>query len=177
MCLPASPLLSSPSLASPPGENESRSIAPPEWILHWQAPPLPATSPATVHATLPSARDTPHTDSDWPTGLRLQHYWSPIGRGFSVMLRLAGLQGVLFLWDGCRGAQEDLCAHRDIPTNLSRAGRVPQHHSDASNRKWSQSFLHTLIVVAPKSQLSQRSFWHMNCHFMIVNFFSCCMLF
>lgn len=44
---------------SPPGENESRSIAPPEWILLWQAPPLPATAPATEHATLPLARDTP----------------------------------------------------------------------------------------------------------------------
>lgn len=74
------------------------------------------------------------------------------------MLRLAGLQGVLFLWDGCRGAQEDLCAHRDIPTNLSQAGRVPQHHSDASNRKWSQSFLHTLIVVAPKASCLKEVF-------------------
>lgn len=48
-----------PPSPSPPGENESRSIAPPEWILLWQAPPLPATAPATEHATLPSARDTP----------------------------------------------------------------------------------------------------------------------
>lgn len=64
---------------SSPGENESRSIAPPEWILLWQAPPLPATAPATEHATLPSARDTP-TLSLWlapkpQTSASLEPHW------------------------------------------------------------------------------------------------------
>ena len=64
---------------SAPGENKSRSIAPPEWILHWQAPPLAAIAPATAHANLPSARDTPtlwvwlaHTRQ---TAASLKCYW------------------------------------------------------------------------------------------------------
>lgn len=61
------------------GKDESRSIAPPEWILLWQAPPLPATAPATEHATLHLARDTP-TLSLWlapqpHTSASLEPHW------------------------------------------------------------------------------------------------------
>lgn len=83
---------------------------------------------STQHSPQPGT--PPHSNSYWLTRLRLQHLWSPIGLSCSVILWLARLQGVLFLWDGCRGAQEDLCAHREIPTNLSRAGRLPKHHND-----------------------------------------------
>ncbi len=37
---------------------------------------------------------------------------------------------------------------REIPTNLSQAGRLPKHHisNEASKLKWSQSFLQPLNV-------------------------------
>lgn len=92
--------------------------------------------------TSPQTGTPPHSLCDWLQSLTLQHLWSPIGPSSPVMLWLAGLQGVLFLWDGCRGAQEDLCAHREIPTNLSQAGRLPKQHvgGKASKLKGRQSF-------------------------------------
>lgn len=113
---------------------------------------LPFPLQRQLQSTQPSPQPgtPPHSRSDWLRSLRLQHLWSPIGPSCSVMLWLAGLQGVLFLWDGCRGAQEDLCAHREIPTNLSQAGRLPKHHvgSEAAKLKWSQSFLQLLNLSA-----------------------------
>lgn len=157
MCLPASPsprsrpplLLGKTNLGQSLLLNEFYTDRLLPFPLHRR---LQRTQPS------PQPGTPPHSDCDWPTRLRLQHLWSLIGRGFSVALRLAGLQGVLFLWDGCRGAQEDLCAHREIPTNLSQAGRLPQHHNDASERKWSQSFPQPPNLFAPKANCLKEVF-------------------
>lgn len=158
MCLPASPSPRTPPSPFLLGKtNLGQSLLLNEFYTD-RLLPFPLHRRLQCTQPSPQPGTPPHSDCDWPTRLRLQHLWSLIGRGFSVALRLAGLQGVLFLWDGCRGAQEDLCAHREIPTNLSQAGRLPQHHNDASERKWSQSFPQPLNLFPPEANCLKEVF-------------------
>lgn len=60
---------------------------------------LPLPLKRQLQSTQPSPQPgtPPHSQFDWLRSLSFQHLWNLIGPSCSVMLGLAGLQGVLFL--------------------------------------------------------------------------------
>ncbi|TNN41666.1 hypothetical protein EYF80_048164 [Liparis tanakae] len=153
-----------PPPPSPTGgkTNLGQSLLLNEFYSHKLLPfPLQRQLPSTPPSPWPGT--PPHSGSDWLRSLTLQHPCSPIGWSCSATLRLAGLQEVLFLWDGCCGAQEDLCAHREMPTNLSRAGWTPGPHIGTGAADGSSS--QRLWQPGNHSHRHQRRVVHATCQF------------